>query len=138
MVKVKSYHPEMANMETRTKNTYKQRLGKWGEDKALDYMLAHGCQYLDRNVRTPEGEIDILVTKDNTLVFVEVKTRRNTSFGYPEEAVTEDKMEHLVNSAEWYLQTHEGCPEDWRIDVIAIIGAPNRGEPKLEWFENVS
>jgi len=138
MDKVKSNHSEGFGMESRIKKTYRQRLGKWGEDKALDYLLAQGCTYIDRNVRTPEGEIDILVTKDDALIFVEVKTRRNTSFGYPDEAVTEEKMEHLVNSAEWYLQSHEELSTDWRIDVIAIIGAPNMGEPQVEWFENVS
>jgi putative endonuclease len=62
--------------------------GAWGEDLALRYLIQHGYTLLDRNYRTRRGEIDLIVRKDDILVFVEVKLRRQTAFGDPLEAVT--------------------------------------------------
>jgi putative endonuclease len=52
-----------------------QRIGTWGEQAASDYLQARGFEILDRNVRTPYGEIDLLALRDRQTIFVEVKTR---------------------------------------------------------------
>ena len=62
--------------------------GAWGEDLALRYLIQHGYKLLERNYRTRRGEIDLIVRKDDTLVFVEVKLRRGSGYGDPLEAVT--------------------------------------------------
>jgi putative endonuclease len=75
------------------------------------------------------------------LVFVEVKTRTNASFGLPEEAVDARKLEHLFRAAEAYLQEREDLAgQDWRIDVIAIQGRPGEKveDVHIEHFENIS
>lgn len=122
----------------KVRNSSKQRLGRWGEEIARAYLEEQGCQYIDKNVRTPDGEIDIVMKQNEMLVFVEVKTRRNSNFSYPEEAVTDEKIEHMEDSATWYLQAHSEYSTDWRIDVVAVIGSPGSLSPQIEWFQNAN
>lgn len=112
-------------------------LGKWGEEKASEFLQAKGYTLLERNCRTPYGEIDIIVKKGAEIIFVEVKTRSSKKFGYPEEAITEQKQTHMVESAMHFLQEHYPRSEpDWRIDVIAIRKMPGNQPPKISHFEN--
>jgi putative endonuclease len=119
-------------------NRIKQTIGKWGENIAALFLTKQGYAVTFRNVRTPQGEIDLIAEKGNELVFVEVKTRTSTTLGYPEEAVTDAKLEHMVNSAEWYIDQHPELGENWRIDVISIIGKMGWDEPQIEWFQNAA
>lgn len=120
------------------KNTYRQVLGKWGEDLALKYLTENGLELISRNFRTPDGEIDLVMFSKDQLVFVEVKTRKNSEYSLPEEAVTDEKIEHLVAAAEWFLQKNPAYHDNWRIDVISILGTPSSSTPQIDWFENVS
>lgn len=115
-----------------------QLFGKWGEDCAASYLEKKGAIIVARNVRTPAGEIDLIVLDREMLVFVEVKTRSTQVGVYPEEAITEEKLDHMINSAECYLDEHPEFPDNWRLDVIAINGKIGDKNPKIEWFENVS
>jgi putative endonuclease len=112
-----------------------KKLGGWGEQRAAEYLETKGYRILDRNVRTPYGEIDLVAETNLQLVFVEVKTRSSTRFGQPEEAIDEDKLTHMIESAESYLIEHPNLEGDWRIDVIAILLRPGR-EPEITHFEN--
>jgi putative endonuclease len=123
-------------------NLSNQDLGKWGEELATNYLVSQGYALLASNVRTPYGEIDLIVEgasthaeQEKVLVFVEVKTRRSRSFGPPEESITPKKQEHLVSSALHYLQEHPDIHLDWRVDVIAIQRFAGRS-PKIQHFEN--
>ena len=88
-----------------------------------------------RNNRTPFGEIDLIAQQDASLVFVEVKSRGSAEFGFPEEAVTPAKQQHILESAQTYLQEHPEFDGDWRVDVIAISRTQD-GEPEIHHFEN--
>jgi putative endonuclease len=114
----------------------RQALGQWGEQFAGDYLAARGYTILDRNVRTPYGEIDLVARQGETIVFIEVKTRSSTEFGYPEEAITTKKREHLLRASQAYLQVHAESACDWRIDVIAIQRSKTEKIPELKHFEN--
>ncbi len=122
--------------------TYKQRIGRWGENVAAYFLEQRGYQILARNARTARGEVDLVAqAAHGGLVFVEVKTRTNTHFGLPEEAVDARKMEHLFQAAQAYLQNHPELAEKvWRIDIIAIQGQPGAKveDVHIEHFENVS
>lgn len=113
----------------------RQALGKWGEETARRYLLNRGYRILEQNVRTPYGEIDLIVQRDDDpiVIFVEVKTRTSSSLGWPEESVTLRKATHLLASANHYAVEH-GI-ESWQIDVISIIGIPGKGY-RLQHFEN--
>lgn len=99
----------------------KRKLGIWGEGIAARYLQDKGYKILDRNYYTRNGELDIICEKDGKLVFVEVKTRKSTKFGSPEEAITRKKINHLRQAALIYLKTVERPYQEIRFDVIAIL-----------------
>jgi len=117
----------------------RQELGRWGEAHAANYLQQQGYTVIARNVRTPYGEIDLIVQHvsegETIAVFVEVKTRTSKTFGYPEEAITPRKRLNLVSAAQHYLQEHPDMDMNWRIDVIAIERYPERS-PIINHFEN--
>lgn len=125
----------MNGMET-SNSKHKIQLGRWGEQQAEKFLLEKGYQILNKNVRTPYGEIDLVAQKDEMLIFVEVKTRSSRAFGNPEEAVTETKLTHMIDSAESYLQENPHLLQDWRIDVIAVTKI-SVYDPEIVHFENV-
>jgi len=98
----------------------KQTIGRLGETAACEYLVQNGLTIIARNFRTPHGEIDIIASEKNTLVFFEVKTRTSNRFGNPEDAVDNNKASHMIDSAEYYLQANEFDEEDWQLDVIAV------------------
>lgn len=106
-------------------------LGKWGEEEAARYLRRKGLKVLERNVRTPVGEIDIVARQGRTLVFVEVKTRRGTLFGVPQEAVGPVKQRQILRSAQWYLGGGKGRGLQPRFDVVAVI-AGRDGAAEIE------
>lgn len=97
------------------------RLGKSGEEYAAEYLTSHGYVVRDINWRSGKLELDLVAVKDNCLVVVEVKTRRNTDYAFPEEAVTESKIRHLVRAADAYVRQFD-LPFEVRFDVMALIG----------------
>lgn len=101
----------------------KQRLalGAWGEGQAVDYLRRKGMQILARNYRAPVGEIDIIAQSRKTLIFVEVKTRRGTAFGTPQEAVGPRKQQQIIRTAQWYLGQKSSGQLQPRFDVVAIL-----------------
>ena len=118
----------------RTDNT---QLGKWGEQEAAVFLQRKGYQIVAQNHRTPYGEIDLVAEDAGGLIFVEVKTRRSTEYGLPEEAVTELKRSHMIDSAESYLQEQPDFSGDWRIDVIAILVEKHK-QVEIKHFENIA
>lgn len=112
-----------------------QTLGKWGEELAAKYLANKGYSILSANYRTRYGEIDLVTEHLGIIIFVEVKTRSSTQFGFPEEAVTPKKQQHLVHAAELYLQAQNQLDSLWRFDVIAIRKGPD-GKPLITHFEN--
>lgn len=101
---------------------YKQETGKFGEDKATQYLIKKGYKILGKNFRCYFGEIDI-IAKDvatNEIVFVEVKTRCNNKYGTPAEAVDKNKRKHIFKTAKYFLYIHKLEDVFVRIDVIEV------------------
>ena len=98
-----------------------KRLGDWGEEIATRYLQSLGCKILERSWRNSMGEIDVVASDGEEIIFTEVKTRRNNYFGYPEEAVGPRKQRTLRAMAERYLKSRGWLGhKNYRIDVIAI------------------
>lgn len=95
--------------------------GMFGENKAVKYLMSKGYRIIDRNYRTKIGEIDIIAIKSKVLIFIEVKTRSSTNYGFPYEAVNRRKQEKIVKSSLIYMK-HKGL-EDWqtRYDIIEVF-----------------
>ena len=94
--------------------------GKLGESIGETYLKKQGYRVLERNVRSPFGEIDLIAQHKGTLVFIEIKTRRSSEFGFPEEAVTTGKKRRLIQLARWYLARYQKTEPAVRFDVLAI------------------
>ena len=99
--------------------------GKTGELLANDYFLNIGYEVLHRNWRYSHYEVDLIASKDNTLHFIEVKTKRTKKFGLPEDNFTSKKMKNLTKAAEEYLYQN---PQWKRIqfDILAIYLRENK------------
>lgn len=115
-------------------SSQKQSLGKWGEQRAADFLEEKGYTILERNWRCEYGEIDLIARDGDGLVFAEVKARSSARYGQPEEAITPAKQQHLYESALTYLQEHAEWDGDWRIDVIAVTRGADG--PQITHFEN--
>lgn len=99
----------------------KRQLGLRGESIAARFLQGKGYNILERNYYTRYGELDIICEKDRKLVFVEVKTRKSIKFGFPEEAVTRQKINHLRKAALMYLNSRERPYREIQFDVITIL-----------------
>ena len=96
-------------------------LGRMGEDAAARYLQRLGMKILQRNVNTPVGEIDLVARQRRTLIFVEVKTRRSSAFGFPAEAVGLRKQRQIIRAAKWYLNDKPEKSLQPRFDVVSIL-----------------
>lgn len=114
----------------------RQNVGAWGESLAAEHLLASGYAILHKNYRTPYGELDLIASKADLLIFIEVKARTNGAYGLPEDSITKRKREHILHAIDYYLQEHLEVNCDWRVDVIAIRGKPGYENPEIVWFEN--
>ena len=98
----------------------RQRLGRWGEDKAAAWYEARGWDVLDRNWRGDGGEIDLVLRRDGVVVFCEVKTRSGTRYGTAAEAVDHRKQRRIRRLAvQWLRGRHEPAGE-LRFDVACV------------------
>ena len=111
-----------------------KELGSWGEKRASEYLIENGYVIIESNYRTNMGEIDIIALNKDFLVFVEVKTRRNSFFGPPQAAVGYSKQKKIKNIALYYLLNSEYRKYDLRFDVISILYSNE--EIKIEHFKN--
>ena len=110
-------------------------IGKWGETRAAEYLNELGYQILETNFRCNIGEIDIIAQDGETLVFVEVKTRRSDSFGAAAEAVNYHKQKKIAHVAMYYMMRHNLDKIECRFDVITVKKSQdNRIE--IELFKN--
>lgn len=116
--------------------TNRMLLGQQGEALARAHLETAGYIVRDTNYRCPWGEVDIVVEKDDEIVFVEVRTRRSKRFGSPEESVTALKRKHLVSTAYHYIEAHD-LSLPWRIDLIAIDVDAKGVMERLEQLENI-
>ena len=96
-------------------------LGRRGERIAERYLRRNGYLILERNFRGAGAEIDLVAMDGETLVFVEVKTRRTAQAGMPQEAVNSYKQRHLRRAGEVYAQSRRAHDRPMRFDVVAIL-----------------
>lgn len=108
--------------------------GKRAEKLALKFLKKKGLKHIISNYQCKLGEIDLVMQHHETLVFVEVRYRKNLQYGIPGETVTLQKQRKLIRTAEHYLSGLSRKIPPCRFDVIALSG-PAKKE-KIEWIEN--
>ncbi len=107
------------------------RTGKKGEDIAVAYLKKEGYEVLERNYRCLFGEVDIIAKDGDTIVFVEVKSRRSEQFGVPQMAVGMEKQKKLSRISMKYLEDRNLYPCNARFDVVAVKIFPEGGGVEL-------
>lgn len=112
------------------KNLRRVKRGGEGEDIAASLLEENLLRILGRNIRYPDGEIDIVALDGPTLVFVEVKWRRNDALGSPAEAVTPRKRQRVIRASRRWLAENPKRRGAIRFDVVAIREEP----PLVEWI----
>ena len=112
-------------------------LGKWGEDLAVAFLQGQGYTIIERDWKSGRRDIDIIAKDETgTIVFVEVKTRRNRLFGEPEEAIDYRKMQSLQQAINHYIKFR--CINgNVRFDIISIVGTIGT-EPEINHIKDVS
>lgn len=113
-------------------------VARFGENIACKYLLNKGYKIIDRNFRKGYGEIDIVATKENILIFIEVKTRATSLFGGAMEAISNSKLHKLIRTAEYYKVLNPKLPDSLRIDAILIDLDEENAVKKLEHLENIT
>lgn len=112
----------------------KKETGNTGEDRACDYLKSKGYSILSRNWRTRDGEIDIIVEKAETIVFVEVKTLPNGTMDMLEKELNHQKQHRIIKTSKRFLINHRQYINSYiRYDVI-LIDMP--GKPPVYHIEN--
>lgn len=109
-------------------------LGKSGEELAVDLLRENGYKIIARNYKTRLGEIDIVAREEDTVCFIEVKTRRSDKFGFPQEAILRTKQRQISKVALGFLKDKNLLDANARFDVVSVVfrGA----EPKLDLIKN--
>lgn len=122
---------------TAQKITPRQKVGLWGEREAENHLKGKGYKILGKRFRIGRrDEIDLIARDNETLVFIEVKTRAAENFGRPFAAVDRNKQHRLARAAIRYLKRLKSQPENFRFDVIEIVGSPNSPHPAVRHIEN--
>lgn len=112
-------------------------LGKWGEDLAVAFLQRQGYTIIERDWKSGRRDIDIIAKDEtDTIVFVEVKTRRNRLFGEPEEAIDYRKMQSLQQAINHYIKFCH-LNGNVRFDIISIVGTIGT-EPEINHIKDVS
>ena len=109
-------------------------LGKFGEELALRKIKRLGYKKIVRNFRCPLGEVDIIARDGDSLVFMEIKTRKGRSIGYAKEAVNARKKRQISKVALAYMKSRDCSDLRARFDVVAI--SLGRGKPEIEVIKN--
>jgi len=117
--------------------TQKRIIGNRGEDEAVRYLISKGYKIIKRNYSCKFGEIDIIARQKNTLIFVEVKTRKNNYFGEPQEFVDYRKLERINMAMDFFINNYKiGDNYNLRIDVIEIIFNEANGRFEINHIED--
>jgi putative endonuclease len=98
----------------------KREEGIKGEEQATVALKDKGYKIIEKNYRSPFGELDIIAEEGGYLVFVEVKKRNTQTFGDPFQAVNAVKKKHIVKTAMFYMKTHKCFDRKVRFDVVGI------------------
>lgn len=109
-------------------------LGRLGEELAFKSIKRRGYKKIIRNYTCPLGEVDLIAMDGDTLVFLEIKTRKGKSVGFAKEAVNKRKQRQISKVALAYMKAKKCSDAKARFDVVAVC--LGKGEPEIELIQN--
>ena len=113
----------------------RKKLGDWGEEQARNYLESEGLVILDKNYRCKLGEIDLIALDGDYLVFIEVKTRTSTAYGFPVEAIGPRKQKKYIQMASVYTKQKGLHGISFRFDVVEVM-VRRQGQPAINHISN--
>lgn len=113
----------------------RRQFGNVGEELAAEFLQSQGMTILASQYKKSFGEIDLIAQDGDEVVFVEVKARATSTYGYPEDSVTREKIGHILRVGQKYLQEKQRTESPWRIDILAI--EYHQGSPKISHLKNI-
>jgi len=115
--------------------------GRGGEERAKEYLIEKGFGWVESNFENKIGEIDLIMTDKETLVFVEVKMKVGDKFGTPEEMIGKRKLWQIRRVAESYLVMRPEMRrkfEKYRIDAVCIVMDEDNGQiSRINYYDNL-
>ena len=111
-------------------------LGTWGEEQAALFLQRKGYAIMERDWKTGHRDLDIIASDNDTVVFVEVKTRRNRLFAEPEEAVDYRKLHNLRQAINYYVKSKH-LNASFRLDVVTVVGSPDGAPPEITHIQDI-
>lgn len=113
-------------------SSWNQAQGRLGEALAVKYLQKQGYKIVAERFRTRFGEIDLVASRGNTLIFVEVKARHSQMYGDALEALTPKKLRHFQKAVALFLQMHSEYRRDWHWELAAIAVRFSPDRPQVE------
>jgi len=120
---------------------FNRKVGKEGEEIAAKFLSDKGYKILERNYYTKFGEIDLVVSKNNVLAFVEVKLKQGDFFGTPEEMIGNSKLSQVQRMAEFYLMDKPEIAQKYKtysIDAVCIMVGEDGEVERINHYENLT
>ena len=111
------------------------RMGIWGEELAAAYLREKGYIILERDWHSVHRDIDIIAQDGDTIVFVEVKTRRNRDFGDPLQAINYEKRHHLLLAMNHYIK-YRKIDNPYRFDIVTVVGEMGSTQPEITHLDD--
>lgn len=125
-------------MELPWRNKKSTSIGQQAEQEALNFLKQQGLKLLDKNYHCRQGEIDLVMQDQQTLVFIEVRYRKSAHFGSSAESITNSKQRKIIHTAEHYLynKVKTAIPV-CRFDVVAIYPSANaQNSLQFDWIKH--
>lgn len=119
--------------------TFQSDFGQFAEQYVAQYLESKGYFLVERNYKKRWGEVDIIVKKNDILIFVEVKAANKEITGLePEVRISREKIKKVVRAARTYLAERKYTDDqEWQVDVVSIIFNKDRGVAKIKHFKNI-
>ncbi|MEG1286574.1 MAG: YraN family protein [Clostridium sp.] len=100
---------------------FNKDIGNYGEDLSFEFLKRNGYSILSRNFRNRFGEVDIICKKDEVIIFVEIKSRYSSNYGYPIEAITYSKQKQIIKLCKFYIYINNLNNYNFRFDIIEVF-----------------
>lgn len=114
-----------------------KRTGSLGETLASSYLQRKGYRILGLNVTSRWGEIDIIAEYKDIICFIEVKTRKSLKQGNPVEAVTKRKVQHLLRTIQYIIQTKGLGDRKFQLDIVGIVLNKDNSVQKIQHYQKI-